>query len=249
VGSLQGRRILVTGGASGIGAATCRRAALEGAQIIVVDRDVSRGEDLAGELNGDFFEMDLTDRGNVRAVGAHIVADHAELHGLVNNAGISRPSSFRELDDANWNIQLELMLSAPAFLTQALLPSLLAGKASIVNISSEGAFRPRAALHPYDAAKAGVAALARSLAAELGPDGIRVNSVAPGWVASEMHFGTGRDAEKRKRELLSQENPNAIMNRLARPEEIAAAVVFLLSDDASYITASCLHVDGGQGLG
>lgn len=249
MGSLHDRTILVTGGASGIGAATCRRAADEGARIVIVDRDAAGGTALASELGGSFFEIDLTDRANVRAVGAQIVSEIGALHGLVNNAGISRASPFRELDDNNWDTQLEIMLSAPAFVTQALLPSLVRGRASIVNISSEGAFRPRAGLHPYDAAKAGVAALARSLAAELGSDGIRVNSVAPGWVASEMHFGRGIGAEERRDELLAMDNPNAIMNRLGRPEEIAAAIVFLLSDDASYITGTCLHVDGGQGLG
>jgi NAD(P)-dependent dehydrogenase (short-subunit alcohol dehydrogenase family) len=246
---LQDRLVVVTGGGAGIGAATARRLATEGARVVVVDRDASAGERIAAEVDGWFVEADLADRAAVRRLGARLAEEHPRIDGLVNNAGIVRPQPLDELDDALWDLQLEILLAAPAFLTRALVPALAAGNGAVVNISSEGGFRPRAAHTAYDAAKAGLASLTRSLAAELGHRGVRVNSIAPGWVASEMHFGTGPDAAERRRALLARDNPLAILNRLARPEEIAAVVAFLLSDDASYLTGTCIHADGGMGLG
>jgi NAD(P)-dependent dehydrogenase (short-subunit alcohol dehydrogenase family) len=246
---LQDRVIVVTGGGSGIGAASARRLAAEGAHVVVVDRDVTAGERVADAVGGEFVAADLADRAAVRDLGDRLGAVHPRLHGLVNNAGIVRPQPLAELDDAAWDLQLQILLAAPAFLTRALVQPLAAAGGAVVNISSEGGFRPRAAHTAYDAAKAGIASLTRSLAAELGDRSIRVNSIAPGWVASEMHFGTGPDAAERRQELLERDNPLAIMDRLALPEEIAAVVAFLLSDDASYLTGTCIHADGGMGLG
>ncbi|MDH2444097.1 SDR family NAD(P)-dependent oxidoreductase [Amnibacterium sp. CER49] len=251
---LNDRTVVVTGGASGIGAATSRRLASEGAAVIILDHDADRAATVVGELQSggttaSFLQVDLSNRDAIREVGAQVRSQAPVLHGLVNNAGIIRATPLEQLDDANWDSQIAINLTAPAWIVRELLPSLQAGPGSIVNISSEGAFRPRPLNAAYDASKGGVLGLTGSLAAELAPHGIRVNSIAPGWIASEMHFGTGPDADARKAALLSQEYPLTLMNRLGRPDEIAAVIAFLISDDASYITGSCLHVDGGQGLG
>lgn len=251
---LNDRTVVVTGGASGIGAATSHRLASEGAAVIILDHDADRASTVVGELRSggaaaSFLQVDLSDREAIRDVGGQVRSQAPMLHGLVNNAGIVRPLPLEQLDDENWDSQIAINLTAPAWIVRELLPSLEGGPGSVVNISSEGAFRPRPRNAAYDATKGGIAALTRSMAAELAPRGIRVNSIAPGWIASEMHFGTGPDADARKTELLTREYPVALMNRLGRPDEIAAAIAFLLSDDASYITGSCLHVDGGQGLG
>jgi NAD(P)-dependent dehydrogenase (short-subunit alcohol dehydrogenase family) len=251
---LTNRTIVITGGGSGIGAATARRTAAEGASVIIVDRDGETGARIVDELSAlsaycRFMQADLSDRDEIAAVSERISHEVDTLHGLVNNAGIVRPSTIESLTYDEWDAQLAINLTAPALLIRGLLGPLERGRASIVNISSEGAFRPRGQHAAYDASKAGIAALTRTFAAELADRHIRSNSIAPGWVVTEMHFGRGPSAMRCRDELLAQPNPNAVMNRLARPEEIAAAVAFLLSDDASFMTGTCLHVDGGMGLG
>jgi NAD(P)-dependent dehydrogenase (short-subunit alcohol dehydrogenase family) len=245
---LRNRTIVVTGGGSGIGAATARRTREEGATVVIVDRDAAAGTRVAEELHGIFFAADLTNRSEIADLAERMREVVPQISGIVNNAGLVRAAPLEEMTEADWDLQVAILLTGPAFLVRALLPSLTEGAASIVNISSEGAFRPRAAHTAYDSAKAGIAALTRSLA-ELAGRGIRVNSIAPGWIASEMHFGTGSDAAERRAALLARENTDALMNRLGRPEEIASVVAFLLSDDASFLTGTCIHADGGMGLG
>jgi len=137
-------------------------------------------------------------------------------------------------------------LRAPALCVKALLPPLTAGPGHVVNISSEAGFRPRPNRSAYDASKAAICALSRTLACELAPFGIRVNTVAPGGTVTERHFLRTADPAARKAELERTETTGSILRRWGRPEEVAGAIRFLLSDDASYITATTLHVDGGR---
>jgi NAD(P)-dependent dehydrogenase (short-subunit alcohol dehydrogenase family) len=130
--------------------------------------------------------------------------------------------------------------------TQALLPLLKREGAAIVNVSSEGGFRARPGQWVYDATKAGICAFTRSIAAELAPHGIRANAIAPGWTVTEMHFGAAPDPAARRQELEDLQHGRSLLKRLARPSEIAAAIAFLASEDASYVTATVLHVDGGS---
>ena len=250
----EGRTIVITGGGSGIGAATARRVAGEGAHVVVVDRDEAAGTAVSSELSeagaeSTFLAADLSDRGEIARLCRRIDDELEAVHGLVNNAGIVRQATLEELSEADWDLQLAVNLTAPTLLVRGLVEPLARGRAAIVNVSSEGAFRARDRHAAYDASKAGIAALTRNFAVELADRQVRANSIAPGWVATEMHFGTGPGAADRREQLLHRSNPDAVMNRLARPEEIAAAIAFLLSDDSSYMTGSCLHVDGGMGLG
>ena len=123
---------------------------------------------------------------------------------------------------------------------------LKAGPGHIVNISSEGAFKSKKGRWVYDATKAGIVALTADMAEEFAEHGIRANAVAPGWVVTEMHFAGAPDPAARKRELEEMAFGGAMLGRLAVPEEIAAVIAFLLSDDASYVTGTTMRVDGGQ---
>lgn len=242
---------LVTGGAMGIGAATVKRLAQEGGTVIIADRDedaACQTQENAAHMPGQvhFQYVDLAQSASIQAMGKHIAEQFDVLHGLVNNAGIVRPASIEETGDADWEPQISINLRAPALCAQTLLPLLKAGPGHVVNISSEGGFRPRSHNWVYDATKAGICALTRNMATEFVGYGMRVNSVAPGWTVTEMHFGGSTNPAERKAELERLTYDGALIRRLARPEEIASAIVFLLSDDASFITATTLHVDGGR---
>ena len=244
----RNRKIVVTGGAMGIGAATARTLVEEGAFVYIVDKIQDAAEELVASLDGraQFLYADLSDQQSIRELGSTMLTMTDSLHGLVNNGGIVLPSSIAESNDDDWDPQLAINLRAPLLCTQVLLPLLKRGPGHIVNISSEAAFRPRAGNIVYDATKAAVCSLTRSMAVEFAASGIRANTVAPGWTVTEMHTGRGDDSSERRRQLESLTIDSNILGRLGRPHEIAAAVVFLLSDDASYITASTIHADGGR---
>ncbi len=243
--------ILVTGGAMGIGRATAERLSVEGASVLIADINEIVGAQTVAAINAkganaQFFQVDLSREESIVALGKAVHDRTPNLHGLVNCAGIYRTGSIADTGDADWQRQIDINLRAPALCIRELLPLLKGGPGHIVNLSSEGAFRPYGERWVYDATKAGIIALTRNCASELVEFGIRANAVAPGWTVTEMHFGDAPDPAARKKELEEYDMKGAVMRRLGRPEEIAAAIVFLLSDDASYITATTLHVDGGR---
>lgn len=250
----DGATALVTGGASGIGAAVVQRLAEEGAAVVLVDRDEERGAAVArsfGERGHrvDFRPADVADEASVAHLARELAGAGREVDVVVNNAGIVRRGSINDLSEQDWNQQLAVNLKAPLLVTRAFFGPLSSGHGAVVNVSSEGAFRPRTDHAAYDVSKAGVGALTRAMAAEYAPYGIRVNAVAPGWVVTEMHFAAADDPAGRRRELEAAHHDGCLLGRLGRPEEIAAAIAFLASPDASYLTATTVHVDGGQGLG
>ena len=247
----NGRSILITGGAMGIGRATANRLAADGAHVIVADinEDAAAATikgiaDAGGQAS--FAHVDLASPESIEQMGREVAGRFDALHGLVNNAGIVRSATVEETGDADWDAQMAVNLRAPALCARALLPLLKAGPGHIVNISSEAAFEPSAGRWAYCATKAAICALTRTMAWEFGEFGMRVNTVAPGWTVTEMHFLGHVDEAARKAELEGIVLGRLPIKRLGRPDEIAAGIVFLLSDDASYITATTLHVDGGQ---
>jgi NAD(P)-dependent dehydrogenase (short-subunit alcohol dehydrogenase family) len=179
-------------------------------------------------------------------MGGEVAERTPDLHGLVNNCGIIRKAGVADTGDADWEPQMSINLRAPALCAKVLLPLLVKGAGSIVNVSSEVAFRPLAEHWVYSATKSAIRSLTRSMACEFASLGIRANCIAPGWTVTEMHYADAPDPAARKKELEAMVYDGAMIRRLGRPEEMAAAIAFLLSDDASFITSTTLHVDGGR---
>jgi 3-oxoacyl-[acyl-carrier protein] reductase len=235
------RWAVVTGASRGIGAAIARRLSLDGFGVALVATNRSLLEELADELGeAEVHACDLADRGALAALATELRARHPELHALVNNAGIARRAALAEHE--GWDEVLELDLRAPFALTRALLPSLRAGGASVVNIGSMGGELGTSANASYAAAKGGLHQLTRALAVELGPERIRVNTVSPGAIRTDM-FERAHSAERQR--ALADSAP---LRRVGTPEEVAAAVSFLCSDDAAFVTGATLPVDGGLAI-
>src|SRR6185503_14940524 len=238
-----GKRILVTGGASGIGRATCQRLGSRGAEVIVADRDESGGRAVAEEIGGEALIVDFTD---IEAAIATISDSCGTLQGLVNGAAVVPRTEFPEVEAADWDRVIDLDLTAPFRLTQALLDRFDPAGAAVVNITSIASLTvlaPTGRITPaYSAAKAGRRMVSDSLAAVLGRRGIRVNAVAPGFIETPMTT----DEQTEAREWLSSRIP---LGRWGRPEELAGAIAFLLGDDASYVNGTTLVVDGGLTVG
>jgi NAD(P)-dependent dehydrogenase (short-subunit alcohol dehydrogenase family) len=241
-GRLEGRVVLVTGGNTGIGEAISVRLAAEGAAVgIGYFEDKARAERLAADdrMQGRSVAVacDVTDEPSVSAALDHIESRLGSLTTLVNNAGVLVRRSFVDLDDETWESMVRVSLFGSFLCARLAIPRILrGGGGSIVNMASElvGLGGPR--LAPYVAAKAGVIGLTRSLAVEFGPEHIRVNAVAPGPTDTRM---VDRD------ELSPRFIDTIPLRRIGQPEDVAAAVAFLCSDDAAWITGQVLGINGG----
>jgi NAD(P)-dependent dehydrogenase (short-subunit alcohol dehydrogenase family) len=236
---LSGRRLLVTGAAAGIGAAAARAAAARGAEAILVDMNEAGLRDVAEELRAEARVCDVSDLAAVRALGS----DVGRVDLLVNAAGNVSSSPFLELSDDEWDSVLASHVKSVFNTCHVLIPGMverLDGR--VVNIASiagkrGGGFLGKTA---YSGAKAAVNGLTKALARELAPFGVRVNAVNPGVTDTRRVDALREDPEVWKRVL------GAIpLGRIAHPDEIAAAIVFLLSDASRYVTGTTLNVDGG----
>jgi NAD(P)-dependent dehydrogenase (short-subunit alcohol dehydrogenase family) len=235
---LEGRRILVTGASSGIGRAIAERCVIDGARVLATGRRADALEELDGVRR---YACDLRDPGAPEACVAEGVAQFGGLDGVVHAAGTlvrgqdARGSSDEEID----GILLD-NLGVPQRVARAALGA-LGRDGSLVLISSQLARIGVPGYSSYCAAKAGVEALVRALAAEVGPDGIRVNAVAPGLVRTPMAYG-GRDNFDELEPAIAERHP---LRRIGEPEDIAGPVAFLLSGDAAWMTGATIVVDGG----
>jgi len=242
---------VITGGASGFGRATAYRIFSEGGEVIIVDRDTLKGENVVDDISEKggkayFVKADLSDHISIKPMAERISEITDRVHVLVNNAGIGQYSSLEEIQPEHWEPIMSINLKAILEVTIALLPMLKKEGASIVNVSSDGGVVGRPGGPIYDATKAGVISLSKSMATGYAKYGIRANAIAPGWAVTEFHFGRAENPEKTKKELEEMRTDSCVMRRLGRPEEIAAAIAFLASDDASYVTGTVLCVDGGR---
>jgi NAD(P)-dependent dehydrogenase (short-subunit alcohol dehydrogenase family) len=236
----DGHRVLITGAGRGIGAATARRFAAEGARVLVADVDPGRAEATAAEIGATPYACDVGDTASVEAAVGHAVQTFGGLDVLVNNAYAAgcNPARFDEHDDAEWAHDLDITLTGAMRCSRAALPHLAAagGRGAIVNVGSVNAERYFGG-HAYSAAKAGLAAMTRTLAVEAAPRGVRVNLVEPGTVRTPVWAGRER--------LLDAAAAHYPLGRVGEPEDIAAAIAFLASADAAWITGVVLPVDGG----
>ncbi len=244
-GRLEGKVAVITGAASGIGAASARRFAAEGARVVVADLAGDEGQAVAGEVDGSFVEVDVTDPAGVEALYAHAVSSFGRLDVCFNNAGISPPEddSILTTDLDAWRRVQEVNLTSVYLCCKAALPHLVeAGGGSIINTASFVALMGAATSQiSYTASKGGVLALSRELGVQFARQGVRVNALCPGPVSTPLLQELfAKDPERAARRLV-----HIPMGRFGRPEEIAAAACFLASDDASFITASTFVVDGG----
>lgn len=243
---MRGRRVLITGGASGIGLETARLFVAEGARVALLDREGTA--DAAAAIGPAAAEMvvDVTDEAAVGRAVTGAAAALGGLDGVVNSAGISLWRPFAETSFAEWRRVHAIDLDGPFLVCRAALPLLrAAGGGTIVNLASGAGLRPLPNLGAYCSAKAGLVMLTRSLALELVAEDIRVNAVAPGPVLTPMLERTlarTPDREAKMGEFLARVG----MRRLGRPEEIARAILFLSSAESSFTTGAVLEADGGR---
>ena len=241
---------MVTGGGSGIGAAIARRFATEGARVVVTGRRRDVLEAIASEIGGLVVSGDAADPAHADDVVGAAVTEFGGIDVVVANAGIDRPGSVVDVTDDDWHRTVEVNLTGPLMLLRAAIPVMLdRGGGSVVLISSVNGLANAPGAVAYDASKAALISLARSIAVDFGPRGIRANAVCPGWVATPMGDedmdalaaarGIGRDDAYR---LVSAAIP---LRRVATPEEIAACSLFLASDESSFVTGTTLVADGG----
>ena len=239
--SLEGRAVLVTGGASGIGAAIVRGFVRSKARVAFLDIDEASGEALAQETGALFLPCDLTDIPALKAAVAQAESRLGPIRALVNNAANDQRHKLEEVTPDEWDQSQDVNLRHQFFAAQAVLPGMRgAGGGSIVNLSSVAWMFGSPDLVPYTAAKAGIVGLTNSLGAAFGPMGIRVNAVAPGAVMTERQMRLWHTPETKARMIQLQALKSDLLE-----EDVADAVLFLASDDSRMMTKQCLTVDGG----
>ncbi len=245
---LAGRIAVVTGSGNGIGEATARVFASEGAEVYVTDRDGAAAEAVAAAIRANGGKahsatLDVTRGQDVGALMREIASAHGRIDVLVNNAGLNVLTDFRLMTDADWVRLREVNLDGVIRIARDGFELLKAsGRGSLINVASIMGNRGLRPLAAYSATKAAVAGLTRGLAVEYAPYGIRVNTLAPGYVETKLTQRALRFPAMRQ--ALIDKTP---MGRFGEPEEIARAALFLASDDAAYVTGAELAVDGGMG--
>ncbi|GAW93812.1 3-oxoacyl-ACP reductase FabG [Calderihabitans maritimus] len=241
---LKDKVAIITGGAKGIGEETSLLFAKEGAKVVIVDYDEEAGKSVVKKLEelGTevlFFEADVTDRESIQQITVKTKEKFGRIDILINNAGITADAFLTKMSEEQWDRVIAVNLKGVYNCTQAVAPVMLEqGSGVILNASSVVGIYGNIGQTNYAATKAGVIGMTKSWAKELGPKGIRVNAVAPGFIVTDM---TAKVPEK-VLEFMRSKTP---LGRLGQPRDVAAAYLFLASDEASFINGQVLGVDGG----
>jgi NAD(P)-dependent dehydrogenase (short-subunit alcohol dehydrogenase family) len=245
---MRDRKMLVTGGASGIGLASARRFVAEGARVALLDCDAGRLGASARELGTRVtaVQADVTDEAQVQKAVGEAARALQGLDGLVNSAGTSFWRSFAELSFEEWRRMLSVNLDGPFLVCHAALPALRAsGKATIVNIASGAGLQPRQNFSAYCASKGGLVLFTKAIAMDLAADNIRVNAVCPGIVMTplvERNLALTGDRDAAYQRYISRN----LMRRFGTAEEIADAILWLSSHESAFVTGSAISIDGGS---
>jgi NAD(P)-dependent dehydrogenase (short-subunit alcohol dehydrogenase family) len=246
---LKGKRALVTGGASGIGLAIAQRFLAEGAQVVIADLSEKNAEAVAKASGGKFGKTigDVSKLADAERMVKEAVAQMGGLEILVNNAGIETSGSVTTASDEQWELQINVNLNGVYRMSRFAVPDIIkAGGGAIVNMSSVGGLVAVKEFSAYGASKAGVIQLTRSMASDYAANNIRVNAVCPGAVETPLlQRAVERMGGDKPEEMRAMYASFTLLNRIARPEEIASVVTFLASEESSFVTGVSIPVDGG----
>jgi NAD(P)-dependent dehydrogenase (short-subunit alcohol dehydrogenase family) len=250
---LKDKVAIITGGAGGIGSATGKLFAAEGAKVVLADIDLAALDAVVDDIRGSVAGAEVLpvvcnvgEESAAAAIVSETLAKFGRIDVLVNNAGVR---SYEPLDEAKaetWQKILSVNLLSYAYLAREALPALRkSGKGAIVNISSAHAFCPRAGMGQYDVAKAGIISLTKTLAFEEVGNDVRVNAVCPGLTLTPFHVRRFATEGKTEKDLREEKTNHNIQQRWADPSEVAYPILWLACDEASFVTASVLMADGG----
>jgi len=240
---LEDKVAIVTGAAKGIGFATAQRFAEAGARVIVADINLAAVKSAAAQIpHAEAYAMDVTDRASIQAVVDQVIQKHGHIDILINNAGITQDARLIKMTEAQFDTVIDVNLKGVFNCTQLVVPHMLeAGTGAIVNASSVVGLYGNFGQTNYSATKFGVIGFTKTWARELGPKGIRVNAVCPGFIATEM-------VKVMPENILQDIERRSWLGRLGTPEEMANVYLFLASDEASYVNGVALEASGGISL-
>jgi len=246
---LEGRIALVTGAAGGIGAATSRRLAAEGARVAVTDLRLEDAREVAQEIDGTAHELDVRSTGSIAAALDAVEGELGPVEILVNNAGYDEFGFFVNTDEEMWDRVLAVNLRGVLAVTHAVLPGMQQRRRGrIVNVASEAGRVGSQGSGVYSAAKAGVIGLTKAVAREAARYGVTCNAVAPGPIETPLLMAAPQALGDIGERLVAGMVGSTAMRRIGQPDEVAAAIAYLASDDASYVTGQTLGVSGGLAM-
>ena len=242
---LEGKTALVTGGGSGIGAATCRRLAAEGARVAVTDINLDGAREVAAEISGDAYELDVRSMDSIKAAVEHV----GRIDVLVNNAGTDAFGFFIHSTPEMWDLVIGVNLVGTLAVTHAVLPGMHEqGGGSIVNIASEAGRVGSPGSATYSGAKAGVIGFTKAIAQESARYKVRCNAIAPGPIETPLLMAAPEHLGDLGERLVQGMIGKTALKRIGTPDEVAACVAYLASDDASFVTGETIGVSGGLGM-